>query len=234
MLRLICLFSLLLLFTGFCIAQETRPFSRPDFDSIHSLIKDKSSAYYYPTLFNRYKNNDTTLSEKEFSLLYYGYSFQDNYSPYGRSDANDKLEKLFEKEHLSDKDNNEIIKLENKVLEEYPFNLRNINRLITALNDNGDTAAASIQMKKLIGIAKAIFSTGDGRTDTTAMYVISVEHEYDLVYLLGIGQSAGQALLNTAYGQVDKLEITGGAEFKEIYFNVSRLFASMENMFKKK
>lgn len=232
--RFISILSLLLLFTGFCIAQEIRPFSRPDFDSIQSLIKDKSSAYYYPTLFNRYKNNDTTLSEKEFILLYYGYSFQENYSPYGRSDANDKLEKLFEKEHLSDKDNNEIIKLENKVLEEFPFNLRNINRLVTALNDNGDTATAAIQMKKLIGIAKAIFSTGDGKTDTTAMYVISVEHEYDLIYLLGIGQSEGQALLNTQYGQVDKLEIKGGTEFNEIYFNVSRLFASMENMFKKK
>lgn len=234
MLRFISILNLLLLFTGFCIAQEAKPFSRPDFDSIQSLIKDKSSVYYYPILFNRYKNNDTTLSEKEFSLLYYGYSFQENYSPYGKSDANDKLEKLFEKEHLSDKDNNEIIRLENKVLEKYPFNLRNINRLITALNDNGDTATAALQMKKLIGIVKAIFSTGDGKTDTTAMYVISVEHEYDLIYLLGIGQSEGQALLDTQYGQVDKLEIKGETEFKEIYFNVSRLFASMENLFKKK
>lgn len=220
----ICL--LLLLQTGFA---QLNNFTRPDFKTIEAAIKDKNSPLFYSKLMERYKNNDTTLTNEEYRYLYYGYSFQTEYSPYGRPSQSDAIKKS-----IADKDDVKTIELEKKVLKEYPFNLRNLYTLVNTLDVKGDTAEATIYYKKMLGVAKAIMSTGDGQTDTTAMYVISVDHEYDMIGLLGYKTGGSQSLINGKYGSMDKLAIGKNDEGIEyLYFNVDRLFAKMMNLFDK-
>ena len=174
---------------------QTENFTKPDFKVIEKTIADKNSPLYYSKLIERYEANDTTLTNNEYRYLYYGYSFQAAYSPYGRPALSDDLKKS-----IADKDNEKIISLEKKILKEFPFNLRDLNRLVNTLDKKGDTAEATIYYKKLLGVANAIFSTGDGRTDSTAMYVISVDHEYDMIGLLGFERGGSQSLINNKFG----------------------------------
>ena len=89
--KLIITISLLLLLqTGFA---QLNNFTRPDFKTIEAAIKDKNSPLFYSKLMERYKNNDTTLTNEEYRYLYYGYSFQTEYSPYGRPSQSDAIKK---------------------------------------------------------------------------------------------------------------------------------------------
>ena len=225
----------LLLFLNSSFAQdESFKTSIPDFKMMETIIKQERAAFYYPALMKRFKENDTTLTTEEYRYLYYGFSFQDSYAAYSTSKHLDELKKIFEKKNLTDDDRENVIVLENKVLDEFPFNLRNLNVLINMMEQRGDSVAAVFQIKKLVGIANAIMSTGDGRTEATPMYVISVEHEYDMIGLLGYLSAGQQSLLNTVAGSMDKLELQENNDgVKSMYFNIDRVFANMEKMLKK-
>lgn len=231
------MFTLLFL-CGLVIGTSAQPVeapAKPDFKAIEKNINDKASPYYYPVLMKRYVENDTTLNNEEYRHLYYGFSFQPGYSPYGTSKHASLLSKLFEKEKLSEEDVKEVITIEKKILEDFPFNLRNINTLVSMYDKVKDTINSNLQYKKLIGLGKALLSTGNGFADSTAMYVISVEHEYDMIGLLGFKRGGAQYLVSYKGSSIDKLKLAKNDDDIEfMYFNVDRLFASMQKMFDKK
>ena len=203
---------------------------KPDFKKIEAAIKDKNSPLFYSALMKRYNDNDTTLTLEEWRYLYYGFSCQDNYSPYGKPSVQDDLSKAIKAEETS-----KVIELEKMALAEYPFNLRDLYRLSTTLEDKGEAATARLYHVKLLGVARAIMSTGDGTTDSTAMYVVSVDHEYDLISLLGFTFGNSQALIHAHGAEMDKMKLADNKDnIKYLYFNVERLFAAMGKMFEKK
>ena len=209
-----------------CFAQM----EKPDFVKIEKAINDKNSPFFYTTLLKRYTDNDTTLTNEEYRYLYYGFSFRDTYSPYGKPSVNEELRKA-----IDDDKTDKIIELEKKALTEFPFNLGDLFALARALEKNGAPAGARLYDKKLVGVAKAILSTGSGDSDSTAMYVISVDHEYDLISLLGYRFGNSQALVQTKEGPTDKMKLEKNDDnLQYLYFNVERLFASMDKLFKKK
>ncbi len=230
MLKKIFLNVLVAVFALTCFAQTGLTSSnKPNFKEIEKSIKDKNSPFFYAKLMERYSNNDTALTIEEYHYLYYGLSFKDGYSPYGKSALNDELRK-----QMSEKNTEKIIELEKKVLLEFPFNLRDLNTLTNALDKKGDKEQADLYYKKLLGVAKAIMATGNGLTDSTAMYVISVDQEYDMISLLGYKFGGGQTLINNKFGSMDKMKLEkNDANIEAIYFNVDRLFASMQKMFGK-
>ena len=72
-----------------------------------------------------------------------------------------------------------------------------------------------------------IYFSGDGLTDSTAMYVISVDHEYDMIGLLGYRFGGTQALVRRKGHAMDKMAILKNDEgITFLYFNVDRLFES--------
>ena len=76
-------------------------------------------------------------------------------------------------------------------------------------------------------------ATGNGLTDSTAMYVISVDHEYDMISLLGYKFGGGQSLISNKNGSMDKMKIQkNDNNIDALYLNVDRLFASMDKLFK--
>ncbi len=230
MLKKIFLNVLAVVFTLTCFTQtELTGSNKPNFNEIEKTIKDKDSPFFYTKLMDRYTNNDTALTIEDYRYLYYGFSFKDGYSPYGKSALNDELRK-----NISEKNTDKIIELEKKILAEFPFNLRDLNTITNALDKKGDKEQADLYYKKMLGVAKAIMSTGNGLTDSTAMYVISVDQEYDMISLLGYKFGGSQSLINNKFGSMDKMKLEKNDNNVEaIYFNVDRLFASMQKMFGK-
>jgi hypothetical protein len=222
------LFMILYLQTSFAQTGQVK-IEKPDFKKIESAIKDKHSPFFYQNLMDRYTANDTSLSLEDYRYLYYGYSFGDKYSPYGRSDLNDELKKA-----VSNKETDKIIELEKKIIKDFPFNLRDLYVLDNTLSKKGETADAKIYHRKLVGVGRAILSTGNGLTDSTAMYVISVDHEYDMISLMGYKFGNNQALIKTKNGNMDKMKLEKNDEDIEyLYFNVDRIFANYQGLFKK-
>jgi len=206
----------------------------PDFKLIEKNINDKNSPFYYKTLLDRYQSNDTLLNEEEYRHLYYGFTFQPSYSPYGTSELVKKLKPLLEKENMSREDVRAAIDLEKGILKEYPFNLRNIQTLYRLYGKVQDSLNARLNFRKLIDLAQALLSSGTGLSDTSPVYVISVSHEYDLLSMMGYA-SAGQAVVKKNGATLDKLTLEKNDDAVEaMYFNVDLLFASMEKMFRKK
>jgi hypothetical protein len=218
----VALVSLLFFPTGF--AQN----AKPDFKKIEKETKDKSSHFFYSALLKRYNNNDTTLTEEEYRYVYYGSSFQDNYSPYGKPSVNDELKKAINAD-ATDK----VIELERKALAEYLFNLRDLYTLSRMLLKKGDSTGADAYHDKMVALGRAIISTGDGTSDSSAIYVISVDHEYDLISLLGYKFGGGQALINKNGAPMDQMKLEKNRNNVDyLYFNVERLFAAMDKLFK--
>jgi hypothetical protein len=226
---LLAAFAFVFAYIGFAQTVPVKT-ERPDFIEIEKAIKDKNGPFFYTALMGRYTKNDTTLTIEEYKYLYYGFSFQDNYSPYGKASVSDEL-----KDKIAKKETDKIIELEKRLLVEFPFNLRNLSKLTNELDKKGEVEEANMYYKKLLGIAKAIMSTGDGRSDSTAMYVISVEHEYDMISLLDFKFGGSQSLVRGKYGSMDKMKLDKNDDnIEALYFNVDRLFASMEKLFRKK
>jgi hypothetical protein len=213
----------ILLFTIFIIgistsAQEVT-FKAPDYNAIEKEIKDKSSSYYYPKLMERFVANDTLLTNDDYQHLYLGYVFQPKYNAFWKSPEDKKLRQFYAKEQLDTKDYDEIIKLANHSLNDFPFDLKQLNFLSYIYHLKGDEAAAKMASLKFHSILNAILSTGDGKVCETGFHVILVEHEYLMLNVFEI-ESKSQALV----GNCDYLSFEKGKyKVDGIYFNIEKM-----------
>jgi len=213
-----------------CLYGGKGDIKKPDYNHIEKIIVDENSPYYYPVLFERYKRSDTTLTLQDFRVLYYGYLFHDSYKVYGMSDYVDSVNAILYQATLTTEDYKEIIRLEELILEEFPFNLRDIYTLTNAYYQIGDILSTIKMDYKLNMLAGAILSTGDGKKDNTAWHVISVSHEYDILGYLGFQYAGSQTLTNK---NCDYLEVTKNKyKIDGFYFDVSMLLKKQAELFK--
>jgi hypothetical protein len=213
--------TLFVLFLSIEIAYtQDNEFNPPQYDSIGKIIIDSTSGYFYPGLWSRLMQYDTTLSTQEYRLLYYGYTFQEKYQPYGMF-ADDELLKYYKSEKIKEKDYKKIIKLATNSLAEDPFDLRLLNFLAYIYHLNGDKENSMKTTYRFQGIIAAIMSTGDGKTCETGLHVISTSHEYVILNMFEF-QFLSQALTSDLcdYMEVkeDERNISG------IYFQIKRLW----------
>ncbi len=222
-------FISVLLVTTTSLFSQNFDYKKPDYEEIEKIIQEKTSEFYYPNLMNRYQKNDTTLTLDEYRVLYYGYLFHDAYTPYGTSTYVDSLRQIFNRDSLSTDDFLTVIRFEEKILEEYPFNLRDINTLTYALFHVGDTLKSMFNYLKLNMLIETILSTGDGETEQSAWHVISVNHEYDILNILGFDFSGMQTLTQN---RCDFLKVNDNEYGIEgLYFDVSMLLKMQSKTF---
>ena len=88
--------SITLLFLAVTISAQNNSFKQPNYKSIEKNIKKKKSVFFYPTLFKKFISSDTSFTLAEKRHLYYGYSFNENYSPYGSSSFKDSVFSVFD------------------------------------------------------------------------------------------------------------------------------------------
>lgn len=226
MIRKILILTILLASTHF-FAQENN-FSTPDYKSIEKEIKDKKSVFFYPNLMERLTKNDTLLTPDEFRHLYFGYAFQPKYNAFWRSPDEKKLRELYGKEELEEADYDEIIKLAEHSLSEFPFDLNQLNYLAYIYHLKGDENAAKITSFKFHSLVNAIFSSGDGKTCETGFHVLLVDHEYVLLKLFDV-ESQSQALV----GNCDYLSFEKGKyRIDGIYFNIEKMLENENKSFR--
>lgn len=204
-------------------------FKKPNYKEIEKNIKKKGSNQYYPLLMERYKLADSTLTLEEKRHLYYGYSFQSTYSPYGNSDYTDSINTILEKDHLSDSDLEKIVAYGDSILLTNPFDLRTINYQLYAFEQQLENKKFDAKIQQMKIILDALMSSGDGTSKKDAFYVIYTTHEYDLLEYLGFEFGGSQSLIE----HYDYLKVVeNDAEIDGLYFDVSPCLNSLSKMYK--
>jgi hypothetical protein len=208
---------LFLFITTSLFAQES-----VDFKKIEKEINNIESPFYYNRIFERYTKNDTTLTMYEYWYLYYGYSFQEQYSPYSWNAYDDSLKYYFNLKEISTSDFENMKALTRKIINDDPFNTRVMYLQSFACYNLKDTVESKKWIKKYNSIIETILSSGDGKTEESAMAVIYIRDEYEVLNALGLHFNGQQSLTQSKcdYLQVDKNDYN----LNGLYFNVNRLF----------
>jgi hypothetical protein len=216
-------FVLGVMFFSFLSYAQERSFATPDYKEIESLTNDRSSAFFYQELLKRYLGDDTTLTLRDYRLLYYGYFFQPNYTPFYHTAESDSVKMLLgEKEQLSAQEWNNIIRLGRANIQKNPFDLKGLNIVWVAYRQTGDSATARLYFDKLKKLVQTILSTGDGMTEATAFHVLNVSHEYDILNILGYEFGGNQNLTDA---KCDYLSLkTNDDNLSGLYFDVKQIF----------
>lgn len=223
--KIILLTTLIVGITAF--AQENT-FKIPDYKAIEKEIKDKNSSYYYPKLMERLVSNDTLLNHDEYRHLYFGYVFQPKYSAFWTSPDDKKLREYYDKEKLEPNDCDEIIKLANHSLSDFPFDLRLLNFLGYVYHVKGSKELAQKTSIKFHNIINVILSSGDGKQCETGFHVLVVSHEYVVLNVFEV-ESKSQSLI----GKCDYLSFEKGKyKVDGIYFNIEKMLENETKSFK--
>lgn len=225
--KLLTLVLTILSFTTF--SQEIK-FEKPNYNKIEKEIQKKSSSYYYEKLKEKFNASDSTMTLEEKRHLYYGFSFQKEYSSSYHNKANDSLINVLNKQnHLTD-DFKKIITFGNQILSENPFDLRVLNYQLYAYEKMQEKDNYIKKLTQFSIIVDAILSSGDGTSKENAFYVINVSHEYDILNIIGFEFVGSQSLIA---GQYDYLKVKeNNFKIDGLYFDISPSIKSIENMFK--
>lgn len=208
-------FLVLILFALSCYAYGQK-ISNVDFDAIKLEISDSSSNFFYPLLISRFQEQDTTLTNAEFSQLYYGNVFQENYYPYGATDK----QRLFEDAYKKNTSFKETEKLGVDVLNENPVNLGVLLKMVFLYNREKDIEKATVFAKLYVSFLEVIYASGTGEDCNNGFVVISVDDEYRITGDLGL-TVVRQALI----GSCDQLVFSKKGQkrknrIKGLFFNV--------------
>ncbi len=153
-----------------------------DFSRVEFEVNNPLSKFYYPSLYSRYVMLDTTLTDKEYYYLYYGFPAQDDYKPLLINPLSDSLRTVLDnrRNHSADVFFT-AIDYAKKILQTEPFNLREINVLIYAYEMLGNRDAALKEAYRFRMITKVITSTGNGETAKTPWWVTYPSHADDIL-----------------------------------------------------
>lgn len=211
-----------------CINAATRKFEvkKVDFAQIKADTYNPKSKAYYPRLMQSYMSHDTTMTFDDYRNLYYGYVFQEDYSPFRTSDYSSKIEDLYYKKDYSRADCDSIEKYAALSLDDNIFDLRQMKFFIFALKQKQKNARAAIRQYRLNHLVAAILSSGTG-TKESPWVVISMDHEYNILNFLGYVATDHKELDgNIDYITVNKKDDKSPEGF---YFDVSKI-VEMSNL----
>ncbi len=214
--------------TSSLMAQEVEA---PNYKNIRSSILNAKGPNYYPNLMRRYMANDTTLTLEQVRNLYYGFALQEDFVPY----QTEKKELYDVRRNLvKDKGNPrycpEAIRISQLVLDDNPFDLLAISTMSFAFLQLQDSLSYRLWNDKQNALLDAIVSSGDGETKESAIHVINIEHEYEVLNRLGL-QLDADSLCNE---QVEYLRVKDNAEdISGLYFNFGACRAAYKKRYEK-
>ncbi|TDQ78312.1 DUF4919 domain-containing protein [Sphingobacterium yanglingense] len=198
-----------------------------DYKEIERRIQDKNKDSHYPKLLKRYNAFDKTLTPEEYMLIYYGFSFQNTYL--SAQNADGKLAEI-----AKSKDYKKLIAECERVLQINPVSLSANNLMAMALFESKKTEEGLKYQNRYRAIRKTIATSGDGRSCETALKVIFIADEYNMLYsYFDVEKIHGQKLVGLCdYFEVDPTQYL---QAKDIYFDISRkLIATQKRLEGKK
>ena len=217
--------TLLFLFALFAgvraFAQEEEVVRAPDNDLIREEIFNRTSPYYYPDLYSRYWQGDTTLTIEDYRHLYYGFVWQPEYKPFETPLAHDKILMILESDSLGIRDFLEIIQLGEEAMVREPFDPSLINFLVYAYGSIGDTINERINYYRLEGILGAIRSSGTGLSEKSPWHIIYFSHVKDFLASANI-RCKKEQIISRSVAYLPPLVKQKGV--KGYYFDFSRIY----------
>lgn len=209
----------------FGFQEDAWEFYPPDYSEIEKRIAESHTPFYYPKLVERFNSADTTLTIDQIRHLYYGYQFQKTYSPYASSDYKDSIQQVFkQKNDLSESDYLKVLRYSDSVLYQNPFDFRMMNYQLFALKALKKQVDFDKRFYQANALLDAILSTGDGLSKETAIWVIFVSNEYDLINLLGLQYAGEQQLIDTYdYLKVAQNDVSAEGLYFEISASLNKL-----------
>lgn len=193
----------------------------PDFELIEYNITNKSSNLYYPSLVERFKAADTTLTLEEVRHLYFGSALQPNRkviaSPYSAeisqmiADPSNKV------------DYNRMLVLADKAIAENFLDIDAYHYRFTACmhiygpDNDAEARKSSFQYNCLVS---AIMSSGDGLSASTAFHVVDVTHEYNVMLVLRINYDQ-QQLISENGRFYDVMILNYNTQNNRLFFDVT-------------
>lgn len=161
----------------------------PDDKALEAAVTNVSSPYYYPLLFERYREGDTTLNLEDYRHLYYGFVFEEGYQPLEDSAYADSitmtLSRNMDKGGISPELYPRLKYLLGKALNERPFDMTYLNLLTYIEQMEGDMEQAVKTARKLDMVKKAIFSSGTGISKDSPWHVLYRADESAILSSLG-------------------------------------------------
>ena len=192
-----------------------------DLRKVGKAIKKKRSPYYYPVLYQRYINLDTTLTSTDFRYLYYGYFFNDGYAPYGTPPLRDSLISYLEREDLMQAEIAVAARIAGDLLRESPFRLRETFIAAVSYEMAGKAALSRAYYLFFEKQVDAIMASGDGLSEETAFLVLYIPDEYEIIEVLGFQHTGQQVLTVNGYDMISLAPNPYGVE--AFYFDVRKM-----------
>ncbi len=217
-----------ILFLVQIVSAQKEDFKKINYKKIRREIKDQRSEFYYPKLMVKFQKGDTMNLEEE-RHAYYGFIFQDAYTPYVISSYRDSITGVFKSRMLFAEDYRKIIQFSDSIMKKNPFNLRVLSYKMFAYENLERPEDFNICRSQARSIINAILSSGNGLKKETAIYVINPSHEYDILGVLGFEFGGKQSLT----GHYDYLKLAKNERNIEgLYFDISPSLEAMERMLK--
>lgn len=193
----------------------------PDYKHIEREVNSEHSRYYYPMLVQKYNSQDTTMTAEEFHYYYYGYTFQEDYNPYRKSEFAHQIDHLYKQgRKLSVAEYENLERFARQTLNDNPFDLRQINIMIYALKGLNRYREAEVWQYRLDGLTSVILASGNGMSPETAWHVIHPSHEYIILNCKGM-KGVDFVFVEPHY---DYIEIERNTlKIEGCYFNVERI-----------
>lgn len=194
-----------------------------NFVEVKSKIESSDSETSYSKLLSRFNEFDSSLSLQDYSLVYYGFSFQDKY-------LNSTVDEFQLENILKTRDYEKLLSECFKVLEQNPVSLSANEKAVLAMRKlhrpQTDWLKYQKRYKKLL---EAVAKSGDGKSAKTAIKVIyPADQRIILKNYFGIVEIHGQSLVDDC----DKVLIEPNEKYKskEIYFDISRKLRRQEEL----
>ncbi|MCB0397034.1 MAG: DUF4919 domain-containing protein, partial [Flavobacteriales bacterium] len=144
------------LFPAHMFAQQV---SNINFGEIEILSTDSTSEYYFPILYKRFQEQDTTMTFKHYKFLYYGQAYSDQYNPVTVSETEKQFNEAFASENFS-----EAVTLGEAVLKEYAVNLGVVVKMFIAHQGLGDEDQVPVYIRQMSELITVIANSGDGES----------------------------------------------------------------------
>ncbi len=197
-----------------------------NYDEVKLKIENKQSDFYYPKLLTRFNEFDETLTIEEYALIYYGFTFQDEY-------LNKQPDEKAIKELLKKEDYKQLVIECKEILTQNPVSLSANDNLGYALFKLGkDETEWKRYQKRYRALRKVIAYSGNGLSCETAFKVIYVSDEYNMLYSYFDVETINQQTLD---GLCDKYDILPTKYYlsKTIYFDISRKLIKQQELMNK-
>ena len=212
------LMIIMLLLPAFVSFGQSHKFKQPDYKKIEANITNKKSKFYFPVLMERFKKADLTLTLEEKRHFYYGYSFQPTYSSHGKTNFSDSINAILSKDEINENDLQRIIELGDLALAINPLDLQVMSYQLYVFGANPDSKQYKDKFTQIHIIIDAILSSGNGKTQETAFFVIFTSHEYEVLNMLGLEFGGKQQLIK----QYDYLTVSKNDwGIKGLYFDIT-------------